>query len=186
MNRTLYALLTTIFILGLFICISEKVSDAEEKKLDRLIVYGKDFAFSVKEPEGWVADTSNAIKLNANIIFYETGETFQTAKVFIFVRVNDKSEEQVEKDLEWDMEQYLKRYPRVQFRDIPISHPSYKTYSKLFYVQDNFYEYVTYINPGQGKPLTLSSAMNVQKIEALKETFAAYKEVTETLILWRP
>jgi hypothetical protein len=98
--------------------------------------------------------------------------------------VNEKSDEYVEKDLEWDMEQYRKRYPNIQFKDIPVSHPEYKIHSKLFYVKGVFHEYVTYINPGEGNPHTISAAMNVPREEASKEELAAYQEIIETLILF--
>jgi hypothetical protein len=172
--------------MGLLLVFPAGAFAAEGKKLDSLIVYGEGFMFSVKEPPGWTRDTTNAAKLHANIIFYKTGETFQTAKDIIFVRINKKSDEYVEKDLEWDMDQYRKQHPKVQFKDISVLHPLYKTYSKLFYVKDSFYEYVAYVNPGVGKPLTFSAAMNVQKSEASKDAFTAYQQVIETLTLLSP
>ena len=187
MNKLLAPLLLiVVFFVGFLVTALSKSSADEEKKLDNLIVYGGGFMFSVKEPSGWTGDTTNAAKLHANILFYKKGEINQIPRAIIFVRVNEKSDECVEKDLEWDMEQYRKQCPKIQFKDISVSHPHYKTYSKLFFVKDSFYEYVTYINPGVGKPLTFSAAMNVPKVEATKDALAAYRQVIETLTFLGP
>ncbi len=186
MNSKFRNQLVALLFIGVIVVMCINAFAAEEKKLDSLLVYGEGFIFGVKEPSGWKADTSNAANVHANILFYKPGESFQTAKALIFVRVNKKSDEYIEKDLEWDMEQYKKRYPKVQFKDIPVSHPKYKTYSKLFYIKETFYEYVTYINPGEGKPVALSAAMNLQRNEASKEALAAYQQVIETLVLLKP
>ena len=186
MNRKLRDQLIKVLFIAVIVVMRIDAFAAEEKKLDSLLVYGEGFIFGVKEPPGWTADTSNAANVHANILFYKPGESFQTAKALIFVRVNKKSDEYLEKDLEWDMEQYKKRYPNVQFKDIPVFHPKYKTYSKLFYIKETFYEYVTYINPGAGKPVTLSAAMNLQRNEASKEVLAAYQQVIQTLVVLNP
>jgi len=185
MNRKVWdQLIALLFIVLIIVVTSIDIFAAEEQKLDNLLVYGEGFLFRVKEPPGWKGDCSNAANIHANILFYKQEESFQTAKALIYLRVNDKTDENVEKDLEWDMEQYRKRYPNIQFKDIPVSHHEYKTYSKLFYIKETFYEYVTYINPGEGKPHTISAAMNVQRKEASEEELAAYQKVIETLILF--
>jgi hypothetical protein len=157
-----------------------------EEKLDRLLVYGDGFVFGVKEPAGWKADTINAAKLDANILFYRSKESFSNHGPLIYIRLNKKADENVEEDLQYDMKQYRDRFPKIQFSDISVSHESFSLYAKLFYEPNNFYEYVTYINPGKGKPFTLSAAMNVQKKEANAEELAAYKEIIASLILINP
>ncbi len=186
MNRLVSSLLATIVFLGFVGTAPLRSSASEGKKLDNLIVYGEGFIFSVKEPSGWIGDTMNAARLHANLLFYRNGETSQSAKEIIAVRVNKKSDEHVEKDLRWDMEQYKEQYPTVQFKDVSVSHPNYRTYAKVFFVKDTFYEYVTYINPGAGKSLMFSAAMNVPKAEAATEALAAYREVIRTLTLLSP
>jgi len=186
MNRKIRDQLIEVLFVVVIAVMCMNAFAGEEKKLDSLLVQGEGFIFGVKEPPGWKADTSNAVNARANILFYKPGDSLQTAKALIFVRVNKKSDEYVEKDLEWDMDQYKKQYPNVQFKDIQVFHPKYKTYSKLFYIKETFYEYVTYINPGAGKPVTLSAAMNLQRNEASKEELDAYQKVIETLVLLKP
>jgi|WetSurSiteA1Bulk_404760.scaffolds.fasta_scaffold21532_2 hypothetical protein len=157
-----------------------------DEKLDQLLVYGEGFVFGVKEPVGWKADINNAAKMNANILFYHSNESFSNHRSLIYIRINKKVDENVQEDLKYDMKQYRDRYPKIQFSDISVSHASFALYAKLFYETNLFYEYVTYINPGKGKPFTLSAAMNVQKREANAEELAAYKEIISSLILIKP
>ena len=186
MHKIIRYQLIAILSFGLIIITHNFTHSADKENLDRLLVYGEGFIFGVKEPKGWKADTTNAPSVYANILFYKPGESIQTAKALIFIRVNKKYDEQVEKDLEWDMNQYRKRNPNVQFKDITVSHAEYKLYPKLFHINNIFYEYVTYINPGIGKPVTLSAAMNVQKNEASKDAFGAYQKIIESLVLLKP
>ena len=44
--------------------------------LDSLLVYGEGFAFSVKEPEGWIGDTEHAGMYQANAL-YPRGQRVQ-------------------------------------------------------------------------------------------------------------
>jgi hypothetical protein len=156
------------------------------EKLDRLLVYGDGFIFGVKEPDGWKADINNAAKLDANILFYRSNESFSNHGSFIYIRINKKVDENVGEDLKYDMKQYSDKYPKIQFGDISVSHASFALYAKLFYEPNKFYEYVTYINPGRGKPITVSATMNVQKQEASAEELTAYKQVVSSLILIKP
>jgi len=172
-----------LFALGLLAISALLFAD---EKLDRLLVYGDGFVFGVKEPQGWKADINNAAKLGANVLFYRANESFSNYGLLIYIRVNKKVDEDVEEDLKYDMKQYQSQYPQVQFGDIAVSHESFALYPKLFYEPNKFYEYVTYINPGKGKPLMLSVTMNAQKKEANADELKAYKEVIASLVLIKP
>ncbi len=43
-----------------------------QQKMDNLIVYGHDFMFGVKEPEGWQGDTEQASSFKMNILRFGT------------------------------------------------------------------------------------------------------------------
>ena len=147
---------------------------------DELIVYGDGFSFVVSEPANWTGDSSNAIKLNANIIFYTKQRSENPA--IIRVRVNSKLDENTNEDLNYDMEQYKTKYPEINFKNISVTHPRYSVYPKLFYIPNDFYEYVTYINPGPDFNKMFSVSMNIQKREATEDEFNAYKKVIESLL----
>ena len=170
-------------ILGLALlwCVTGLVLAADEPKLDRLMVYGTGFAFGVKEPTGWHGDTDNASKYAANILFYRRGESHGSAKALIRVRVGNKTDENTAEDLAYDMKGYKEKYPKIEFVELQVSHPSYAVFAKLFTLPKKFCEYVVYINPGPENSHLLSASMNTGKQPATEAELAAFREVIESL-----
>jgi hypothetical protein len=152
-----------------------------QPKLDALIVYGDGFVFSVKEPAGWRGDTRNAGQYSANVIFYPDLQSPGSASVVIRVLVADKTDEDIERDLDADMKEYRLRYPTVAFDAFPVTHPSYRVVSKLFRIHDRFYEYVSYLNPGPAKKLMFSVSMNSPGVPATRDEAQAYLAVAASL-----
>ena len=146
-----------------------------------LIVYGANWAFTVDEPHGWTGDIQGAKLYNANIIFYRQGESASDAAAAIRIVVATKADEDTARDLAYDMNEYHKRYPAVQFHDIAIPAGRYREFPKLFCVPGEFYEYLTYLNPGPSSALLLSVAMNTGKRPAGNAELYAYRSVIGSL-----
>ena len=152
-------------------------------KQDRLIVYGKDFSFGVKEPENWTADTEElARKFHVNVVFTKKKGDGDDKSVTIRVRVNEKVDENTVEDLNYDMEQYKKEFPNAQFGALKEVHPEYKTLAKQVYVPGQFYEYVTYVNPGPESRFTFSVALSKDGAAASPGQLNAYDEVLRSLV----
>jgi hypothetical protein len=170
--------ISQIFIL--FAMLLETGAQAADR-LENLLIQGENLIISVKEPMGWIGDSNNTTTDHDNLVFYRMNETLQSAKAVIRVLVANKTDENTIEDLKYDMESYRKQYPKIQFKDISVKHPEYSVYAKLFYVDTNFYEYVTYLNPGKNHPYIISVSMNLKKNEASKEDIEAYSFVIESL-----
>ncbi len=175
--------------LVLLLCAFPPIMNAQNQtpvskdKLDRLIVYGDGFAFGVKEPDSWRADTEDlARKYHVNVLFAPAKQR-GTSDVTIRVRLNKKVDENTIEDLNYDMEQYKKDYPEAKFNDLSIEHPEYKTFVKLVYMPDQFYEYVAYVNPGPISKFTFSAAMSKRLKPATPEELMAFESVLKSL-LW--
>lgn len=181
MGRAVVFLLAALAISG----IPAERLDAAESMTAGMIVYGDDWAFAVKEPKGWTGDTRNAVKLNANAIYYRSTETFNTMSTIIMVRVFSKIDENTANDLANDMELYRLRFPKVKFEDLKVSHPTYRIFPKLFYVPDNFYEYVVYLNPGGTYKHAVSVAMNIQKRRATEKELKVFQKIVGTIIFMK-
>jgi len=183
-------MLTRVFsVLALLLCALPHTTNAQSStqtsnsKLDRLIVYGDGFAFGVKEPDQWQADTKDlARRYSVNILFAPAKNNGE-GNVNIRVRVNKKVDENTIEDLNYDMQQYKKEYPKAEFKDLSIEHPEYKTCAKLVYLPDHFYEYVAYINPGPATKFEFSAAMSKQSKPATPEELNAFETVLKSL-LW--
>jgi hypothetical protein len=169
--------ISQLFIL--FAMLLETGAQAADR-LDNLLIQGENFSISVKEPMGWQGD-SNTSADHGNLVLHRMNESHQNAKAVIRVLVANKTDENTIEDLKYDMASYRKQYPKVQFKDISVKHPEYSTYPKLFYVDTDFYEYVTYLNPGKSYPYIICVSMNLKKKEASKEDIEAYSSVIESL-----
>lgn len=147
---------------------------------DVLVIYGNDFSFQVKEPAGWHGDAKPEAKYQANLVIHGKGG-WRVEKPFVAVRVNSKTDENIEKDLRADMEIYRKSFPGVKFDTLDVRHPYYKSASKLFYVNHDFYEYVCYLNPGKKSPFLLSVSLSKQKEPASNKELEALTKIVESL-----
>ena len=150
-------------------------------KPDSLLIHGDNFTISAKEPQGWKGDSANAVFSRVNLVFYRTSENIQNTKTLIRVLVTKKTDENTAEDLNYDMEGYRKQYPGIQFKDVRVKHPEYRAYAKLFYIENGFHEYVTYLNPGKKYPYLIAVSMTIQKTKASKEDLQAYSFVVKSV-----
>ncbi len=140
------------FWVSCVIALTLSFSSLAQRKLDQLLVHGDNFLFSVKEPDGWKGDIAGAETFQSNVVLHETTQPTESLAGLIRVRLNDKTDENISADMEADIRSYRVQYPNIQFRDIAIGNPAYPAVGKVFYVPGQVYEYVTYMNPGRGKP----------------------------------
>jgi hypothetical protein len=151
-------------------------------KPDSLIVYGDGFAFGVREPDGWHADTEAiAGRYHVNVVFSPIGGSSDD-DVTIRVRVNKKVDENTVEDLNYDLDGYRKEFPTSQFQDMNFAHADYRTFSKLVFVSGEFYEYIAYLNPGPGRPFIFSVAMSIHKAPAKDAELKAYQSVIKSIV----
>lgn len=152
-----------------------------QAKLDAVLVYGDNFIFGAKQPEGWVVDTEHSGAYQANALFYAQGNKWDNPEGMIRVRVGTKVDERTEEDLAADMDGYRKQHPGVQFKDLAVTHQKYRVHPKLFFVPNEFYEYVAYVNPGPQSVFLFSASMNKARKEATKGELAAFAKVISSL-----
>lgn len=151
------------------------------KTMDALIVYGEGFSFKVKEPKNWIGDIDNAAKYYSNIIFYESSEKLKEGGALIQVIAYTRHNENTLEDLKYDLETYKNDYPNIQFKEFEVEHEDYECFSKIAYLKDDFYQYITYINPGKEYKNCISIVMNLAKRDANKEEIKAYNKIIESL-----
>lgn len=149
-----------------------------------MIVYGEGFSFIVTEPEGWDANTGQAAQqMGVNIVFFPRKRESRKRHINIRVRLNKQEFTNPQQDMDADIAEYRKRYPRTRFEDLPLKHPKYRTAAKLFFTPREFYEYVAYANTGEHMSLAFSVALSKELEPATPDELAAYKKVLESLVL---
>ena len=176
-------LLAAALVPALFVAtVGQSSPPTPKQPMDTIMVFGDGFMFSMKEPAGWqcVCD-ERASKYEVNAVVFPGAAASRAHHVMIRIRVNEKSDENTTLDLQADMQQYRKKYPKVEFIALNVAHPKYRTYPKLFAFPNEFYEYVAYVNPGPHTPFVLAVSMSKEKTPATSEELAAYKKVVQTL-----
>jgi hypothetical protein len=168
------------------IAFTPSFSSFAQQKLGQLLVYGDNFLFSVKEPAGWKGDTASAEKFQSNVVLHEATQPSESLAGLIRVRLNDKTDENISADIEDDIRSYTAQYPKIQFKDIAIRNLAHPAVAKVFYVPGQFYEYVTYMNPGLGKSFIFSVSMSSQQSEATAKQLGAYESTLASLKLLKP
>ena len=152
---------------------------AEEAKDNMVTVTTKDYVLTAHTPEGWMGDTEGAKKYQGAVIFTPKAAGADGAK--ILVSVHHKSDENTELRLQGEIAQYRKRYPHLELTDLEVKHPQYATFGKLFSQPGDFYQDISFLNPGTVYPYTLYVAMLKQKAPATPEDLAAYKDILQSL-----
>lgn len=145
-----------------------------------LVIPGKGFSFSVRQPDGWQADEQAMKKYQASLAFSKPSEAGKEPDATIVVIARKKVNENIALSLESDKQAYRQREPNVQFEALDVKHPLYVTLPQLFSKSGEFYIYTTYVNPKGFQPY-FSVVMPKKKTPATPEELAAYKEVLESL-----
>lgn len=162
-----------------------------------IIIYGDSFFFSIHEPMDWDSDIDNAKNYNANIILYKSPEG--TGKkdslrsgTLIQILTYKKTDEEINKDLEQDISVNKEKNHDLKQsewtpseQNVEVSHKEYACFTKLIYVDNLFYQYMAYINPGNKFRNAFSVSMNIPKRPATKEELLAFREIISTLVVFK-
>jgi hypothetical protein len=106
--------------LVLLCCLGARAQDAKTNSRDMNagIVYGKDHAFAIKAPDGWVLDNQSGVRHGLHAVFYPEGSSWKESKAVMYVNGAGKSaDDTLEKFIERDVAGYLKHSPGLKVLD---------------------------------------------------------------------
>jgi len=175
----------TLLLIFIMLSAQSIAQKSDTAKMSSLMVYGDNFMFSVKEPDGWTGDIDNAAKYDANIIFYKSKSDVEQGGALVQVYNFKKQDEKTEDDLKYDVKHYEKKYSNLKQQDLVVTHQDYKCYAKLVYVKDQFYQYIVYVNPGAKYKSGISVAMNISKRAATADELKAFTEIIASLTMFK-
>jgi hypothetical protein len=81
-----------------------------------LLVYGSDWVFTAKEPDGWIGNTEKRREMELQCLLLSKGAAAE-ATTLIRVTVATKSGDDAYEDFKAAMERYKHSYPEVQFNE---------------------------------------------------------------------
>jgi hypothetical protein len=119
--------LIVIAVVNLFLCAaavaqekSERSNELGPNEYKSGIIYGKDHAFGLKAPEGWVLDNASGVREGLHAVFYPKGSSWGKSEVVMYANVNLKEKEKndsFEKIIEDDLAGYREHSPNVKVTD---------------------------------------------------------------------
>ena len=178
--------LKIIFAPVFLILLSQVEASAQQKDTaDNIIIYGDSFLFSIHEPAGWNGDVDNAKNYNSNIIFYKNKEELKKGGALIQILTYKKQDEEVLKDLEYEITTIKEKNHDLKQQNIDVSSKTNACFAKLVSVDNVFYKYIAYINPGDKFHNAFSVIMTIQKRSASKEELIAFREIISTLVVFK-
>jgi hypothetical protein len=158
-----------------------------DAKRDVVTVKGKDFGFTVHQPDGWQGDTEAAKKYHGNVLFTPKSEADRAAGTMILVSADHKFDENVALRLQSTIDSYRRKYPQMQVGEVvDVKHPLYQTYVKALSQPGVFHQYVAYLNPGSLQPYTVFVALSKKPDAPTPAEIAAFKDILESLRMAPP
>ena len=148
-----------------------------------LRIGGKDFSFSITEPEGWTIDFTAAQQI-ANFVMYPMNTTWRESDVVAFARFAPKgSQETLEVFLENNLKEFQQRCPFYETEDVKLESSGAQTFvAKALHCPSMRHEIVAVTEvPGFFITFVLSSDQR----NRLQSALSPFRELLSSF-LWVP
>ena len=149
----------------------------------RLTSNSAGFSYSFIKPNEWILDSTNAANYLAHVAIYKNKVDYDKGGLIIQILAFEKKDEKTNEDLDYDVNSYKARFSNLKQKEFPISHSVYTTYSKKVYVENSFYQYIIYINPGPKFKFGISAALNTNEKDVDKSDLELFKEIVKSIVV---
>jgi hypothetical protein len=141
------------------------------------IIYGKNHAFSLTAPEGWILDNHSGAPQGLHAVFYEVGQTWKGAATVMYA--NTASLELPEHNslaqlINYDVENFKKNYSGIVITDAPDIAIKDNVIAKVKHMSgDAFgnYEAIAYIDAGKTGIMIVFSSRTKETFDAALPAF---------------
>ena len=172
--KNLLRILTALAI-GMALSVLHAGESKNSDDMNAGIIYGKDHAFSLSAPEGWVLDNSSGVKQGVYAVFYPKGGAWEKSPVTMYVNTAKPSPgETIDDFIKADLEQMKKGSPGI----VMTTGSSIETWDKKvasvrYFTGDKWgnYEAVAYLQEETVFVLIALSARNRELYEGALEAF---------------
>lgn len=178
----------------LLCCLAAHAQDAGPDSRDPNwgIVYGKDHAFGIKAPAGWVLDNRSGVPHGIHAVFYPVGSSWKESKAVMYVNgvVKPADDDTLEKFIERDVARFLKHSPDLKVADDepPAVHDKRKVIAKRFSgVRAGGCEVVAYVEEEKVVVIIVLHARTQKDLEdalpAFRELASSYRFITSRVVM---
>jgi len=148
-----------------------------------LRIGGKDFSFSITEPEGWTIDFTAAQQI-ANFVMYPTNTTWRESDVVAFARFSPKGpQETLEVFVENNVKEFQQRCPFYETGDVKLELSGAQTFvAKALHCPSMRHEIVAVTEvPG----LFITFVLSSDQRNRLQSALSPFQELLSSF-LWVP
>ena len=148
-----------------------------------LRIGGKDFSFSITEPEGWTIDFTAAQQI-ANFVMYPTNTTWRESDVVAFARFSPKGpQETLEVFVENNLKEFQQRCPFYETGDVKLESSGAQTFvAKALHCPSMRHEIVAVTEvPG----LFITFVLSSDQRNRLQSALSPFQELLSSF-LWVP
>ncbi|MDX2104984.1 MAG: hypothetical protein SFY67_01150 [Candidatus Melainabacteria bacterium] len=92
-------------------------SKSEDAPLKGGIIYGKDHAYVLSAPDGWVLDNQSGVEQGLHAVFYPEGGNWSDSKAVMYTRIHDKANKTIEEVIKTDLDNMKQDAPNFKAED---------------------------------------------------------------------
>jgi hypothetical protein len=169
----------------LLILIFARLTAFGQDDMNAGIIYGKDLAFGLKAPKGWVLDNQSGVSQGLHAVFYEQGQSWENATTVIYANTASliaESHKTLTQLIKYDLDNFTKNYSGLEItdgKDILIKGDLVAKVKYLSGQSYGNYEAISYIDAGKtGVMIILSSRTK----DGFEKSLAAFESLVKSYV----
>jgi hypothetical protein len=141
------------------------------------IIYGKNHAFSLTAPEGWVLDNQSGVSQGLHAVFYKHAQSWKDATTVMYANtasLEDEAHKTLEQLIKYDLDKFKKNYSDIQITDGKDITTKGNAIAKIKYLSGKSYgnyEAISYIDAGKTGVMIIMSSRTKDEFDTSVPAF---------------
>ncbi len=186
---------SSLILVLLLLCISASAQKKDETNQDSNtgIIYGKNHAYALTAPKGWVLDNKNGVKQGLHAVFYPRGSSWSDGVAVMYANVwqKESATQTVQDIIDSDIQKFKENVPDLKVENAEaIELEKDKTATVKYFTSDangqNF-EAIAYINEEKLVVLIVLTSRTKKDFEkslpAFRELVGSYLFLTDKVVI---
>jgi len=168
--------------LVIFFALSGAAS-AQNDSLRSGVIYGKNHAYFLSAPSGWVLDNEAGVGQGLHAVFYPAGSTWKDAETVAYSRaiaLDSVKRRNIDSVIVYDKRYFREKEPGITITDKETVKMGKGDPARIIYFGYSNYEYVAYIPE---KKITVMIVMTSRTKEGLERNLPKLKELIGSYLL---